>query len=270
MVCGEGGKYPVYRTGSDLTRFFSRAGVPRFVHDGTTRKWWTLHSLQNCTGPELQRVLLRLASPKEYGGNKAQVDHAFANLNEILQVEGLEVYLDGVEPKLRRVEAGLREEPPAEEELKPLPPPDFGKLGLDPNIARVLALRWEEADRCVKSRAYLAATITMGSLLEGMLLAVCQANPRQANQSQACPKHPQTGKPKQFHEWKLGELIDVAHAEKWVDLDVKKFSHALREFRNLIHPFQQMVEQVFPDEDTCNICWRVVQAATNDLARVLK
>jgi len=65
-------------------------------------------------------------------------------------------------------------------------------------------------------------------------------------------------------------LIDVAHAEKWVDLDVKKFSHALREFRNLIHPFQQMVEQVFPDEDTCNICWRVVQAATNDLARVLK
>jgi hypothetical protein len=50
---------------------------------------------------------------------------------------------------------------------------------------------------------------------------------------------------------------------------VKKFSHSLREFRNLIHPYQQMIVKTFPDKDTCEISWLVVQAAANDLAKKL-
>jgi hypothetical protein len=65
-------------------------------------------------------------------------------------------------------------------------------------------------------------------------------------------------------------MINVAHEAGWLDLDVKKFSHALREFRNLIHPYQQMMERSFPDKDTSEISWLVVQAASNDLARILK
>jgi hypothetical protein len=67
----------------------------------------------------------------------------------------------------------------------------------------------------------------------------------------------------------LSEMIDVARAVGWIDLDVKRFSHALREFRNLIHPYQQLATRANPDADTCGISWLVVQAAANDLARIL-
>ena len=65
-------------------------------------------------------------------------------------------------------------------------------------------------------------------------------------------------------------MINVAHELEWIDLDVKKFSHALRDFRNFIHPHEQMLQQSFPDKDTCTISWYVVQAAINDLVKKLK
>ena len=75
---------------------------------------------------------------------------------------------------------------------------------------------------------------------------------------------------KHFSDWSLAEMIDVAHSVCWLGLDVKRFSHALRSFRNLVHPYEQMASGATPDEDTCSISWLVVQAAVNDLARTLK
>lgn len=75
---------------------------------------------------------------------------------------------------------------------------------------------------------------------------------------------------KRFSDWSLSEMINVAHDLDWIDLDVKKFCHALRAFRNLIHPYEQWVSRSNPDRDTCEISWLVVQAAANDLARLLK
>lgn len=42
LICGNGEHYPVYRSSSYLTAFFARAGLPRFVHDGSTRQRWVL------------------------------------------------------------------------------------------------------------------------------------------------------------------------------------------------------------------------------------
>lgn len=62
-------------------------------------------------------------------------------------------------------------------------------------------------------------------------------------------------------------MIDVAHELGWLGVDVKRFSHSLREFRNLVHPYQQLKEGVIPDEDTCKISWQVVRASINDLEK---
>ncbi len=130
--------------------------------------------------------------------------------------------------------------------------------------------RWAEAEKCVNSGAYLASIIIMGSLLEGLLFSVLMRMPKEANLSKVAPKDSQTGKVKKFQDWSLNDMIEVAHTEGWIDLDVKKFSHSLRMFRNLVHPYEQMVLKANPDQDTCNICWLVVQAAVNDLAKVLQ
>jgi hypothetical protein len=269
MICGDGPKYPVYRTGSDLTRFFQRVGFSNFSHDGSTRKWWTLGVLGQLTEKNLKAVILRLADPKEYRGNSQLVSQAIATLNELLMVEGLMIELDGVNPKLKEITPQFVEQT-VEPELKPLPPPDFLRLALEPGLGEILADRWAQAQRCVSVDAYIAAIIIMGSMLEGMLLAVLQRFPNEGNICKAAPTDPKTGKVKYFADWSLSDMINVAHEANWIDLDVKKFSHSLREFRNIIHPYQQMAVKTFPDKDTCEISWLVVQAAANDLARKLK
>lgn len=269
MICGDGKSYPVYRTGSDLTRFFQRVGFSNFRHDGSTRKWWTLDVLNQLSENNLKAVILRLADPCEYRGNQQQVTQAITRLNELLMVEGLRIELDGVKPKLKLIKPQFVEQV-EEPDLKPLPPPDFLRLTLEPGLGEILADRWEEAKRCFNAEAYVASMIIMGSMLEGMLLAVLQRFPSEGNKCKAAPINPNTCKVKYFADWSLSDMINVAHEANWIDLDVKKFSHSLREFRNLIHPYQQMVIKTSPDKDTCEISWLVVQAAANDLARKLK
>lgn len=103
MICGDGSDYAVYRTGSELTRFFQRVGFSNFRHDGSTRKWWVLDALRMLTDNNLKAVILRLADPREYRGNQELVSKALTKLNEILMVEGLKVELDGIRPKLMEI-----------------------------------------------------------------------------------------------------------------------------------------------------------------------
>jgi hypothetical protein len=63
------------------------------------------------------------------------------------------------------------------------------------------------------------------------------------------------------------DFINVARDLNLVGEDVKKFSHALRDFRNYIHPYQQMSSNFNPDEHTAQICWKVLQAAITQLSK---
>ncbi len=271
MICGDNtDEYPVYRTGSDLTRFFQRVGFSNFVHDGSTRKWWTLEVLKQLTENNLKAVILRLANPAEYKGKRDQIEKSIKKLNEILMICGLQVELDGVNPRLKQVTPQI---PQVEDilDLKPLPPPDFLNLKIDPaSLGEILSARWHETQKCMDAEAYLASTILMGSMLEGMLLAVLSKYASEANQSPVAPKNSKSGKVKVLAEWSLSDMINVAHDLGWLRLHVKKFSHSLREFRNLIHPYAQLCSGASPDKDTCAISWLVVQAAANDLAQKLK
>lgn len=272
MICGDNTeRFPAYRSGSELTRFFHRVGFSNLSHDGATRKWWVLETLKSLTENNLNAVILRLANPKEYRGDKETVKKAINSLNEILSLEGLCVELTGVIPKIKTVSAtDFNLEDIKKEGFKPLPPPDFFSLKVESRLGGILSDRWSEVQRCIDGEAYLAATILMGSLLEGILLSVLCRYPQEANLSTVAPKNSRMGQVLKFHEWTLAQMIDVAHDLEWIDLDVMKFSHALRDFRNFIHPHEQMLQGACPDKDTSTISWYVVQAAITDLTRKLK
>lgn len=262
---GAGGGYTSpapYRTMTQIRDFFQRAGVqPQGM--SSTRKWFVLESLQAINGSDsLDRILLRLASPKEYRGDAELTRIVIDHLNQILQVEGLEVALLGVEPQIRNRKAVVAPPKPREKPMEPSP--DFLRLMHDPSLADILSSRWEECQRCARAGAYLAAVVMMGSILEGVLLHKVEQEPKIANQATSSPKD-RTGKPKPIYEWGLSSLIDVAHEVGWIQGDVRRFSHALRESRNLVHPYEQRVRAEKPDEDTCSICWQVTRAAIADL-----
>ena len=143
---------------------------------------------------------------------------------------------------------------------------DFGSisvegLSLDHAMEKILAARVKEAVECVAASAPLSAIFMCGSVLEGILLAVALKNPAEFNRASASPKQKDTGKVRPFHEWTLANLIDVAHEVGVLRLDVKKFGHAVRDFRNYIHPYEQMASSFHPDLHTAQICMQVLRAA---------
>lgn len=269
VICGAGdgagGGYTApgpYRTKTHIHDFFGRAGLkPQGM--SSTRKWFVLESLQAINGTaHLDNVLKRLVSPKEYRGDAAVTQTVKDHLNQILQVERLELTIVGVEPAIRECKAAAAVPKAKETPLEA--PPDFGRLVQDPSLAEILVLRWEEAQRCSRANAHLSAVVMMGSILEGVLLHKAEHNMKVANQAKAAPKD-KTGTVKPIHDWSLSSLIDVAHEVGWLQGDVKRFSHALRESRNVVHPYVQRVLSDRPDGDTCRICWQVVRAAVADL-----
>jgi hypothetical protein len=48
--------------------------------------------------------------------------------------------------------------------------------------------------------------------------------------------------------------------------DTQKFSHSLRDFRNYIHPFEQMSSGFNPREHTAKICLQVLKAAIYEIS----
>jgi hypothetical protein len=138
-------------------------------------------------------------------------------------------------------------------------------LNVDSALLAVLEQRLTEIQQAMKAGASLAAILLCGSTLEGLLLDVASKNPRHFNQALSAPKLNDQVRP--LYEWTLESLINVAYEVKVISLDVKKYSHSLRDFRNFIHPRQQAASGFIPDHHTARISWQVLQAAIADLRR---
>lgn len=140
------------------------------------------------------------------------------------------------------------------------------KIGLDGIITEILNNRFIEIKICLERNAPLSAIFLIGSTLEGILLGIALNNIKHFNVAASSPKDKE-GKVKQFHLWSLSNFIDVAFELKLLSQDVKKFSHSLRDFRNYIHPYEQMSSNFQPDKYTAQICWQVLKAGIYQLSK---
>jgi hypothetical protein len=138
-------------------------------------------------------------------------------------------------------------------------------LSLEAGVAVVLEQRIFEVKKCLKIDVSLSAIFLCGSILEGILFGIAAKNLKQFNQASTCPRDKITGKTKPFGDWTLSNFIDVAHETGFIGLDVKKFSHSLRDFRNFIHPNEQLRHGFNPDQHTARISWQVLKAAMHDI-----
>jgi len=125
--------------------------------------------------------------------------------------------------------------------------PNVQKLPIEPQAIPIIESRLSEARKAITAGAYLSVIFLCGSVLEGVLLGAAQKEPARFNRASASPKAGD-GTVKRFHEWNLAQFIDVACEIDLLKPDVKKLSHGLRDFRNYIHPYEQMVSGFTPDE----------------------
>lgn len=249
-----------------LEAFLQRAGVEveslQDVHD---RKEFVLDLLTSINDTSaLERLLLKLGSPKEHRDDLDAFPERLDHLNGTLRLEGLRIEIEGVEPRLVPCEATMIQ-PAKEMEISATPA--FGRLVEDEEMVSVLAFRWEEAQRCSQAKAYLATVVMMGGILEGVLLSKMQKHPEIVNRAKRAPRDRKTKQVKRFAEWGLATMIEVAHELRWIKEDVKGFSDTLRDFRNLVHPSAEFAGMARPDEGTCEICWKVVGVAIRQLLK---
>jgi len=133
----------------------------------------------------------------------------------------------------------------------------------DPAMAAIVLDRLQEAERCLSVEAYLAAVILAGSVLEALCLDFGAQHPERVNRAfEAAYNKP----PPRLPEWQLRQWIDVLGSTGDLSPNIEKFGHALRDFRNYVHPAQQRASGFRPDTHTANISLRVVVAAIDDLA----
>ncbi|MEV0937742.1 hypothetical protein ACIBMX_48730 [Streptomyces phaeochromogenes] len=252
VICGDDHLY--YRKGYEIGRFLERAGWKRVAdYDGEYRKDWTHELLtERREDPsELEKVLLRLADPLEYLDEPEQLPKVIAAINTFLIHEGYRLENPGGRPRLVTCDPSLAypgQRAPVE--LKAVMTDIIG----DPAMAQLLQRRLDEARTCHANGAHIAAIIMLGSLLEGVLLTTVLA--RDPSLLGSTP-------PGQVS---LKTLIDVCHRVGWLDADVDRYAHELREYRNYVHPHKEIREAHTPDHDTLNVAWQVVNAALNDLA----
>jgi len=138
--------------------------------------------------------------------------------------------------------------------------PQISKIQIEAIVIPILEARYEQMMKCHTVDAPLAAIFLCGSILEGLLLGVAMTRLKEFNQANQAPKD-KVGQVKKFNEWGLADFIDVSCELGILRLDIKKFSHELRNFRNYIHPYQQMHSGFTPDKHTAEICIQVLKAA---------
>ncbi|SEP05853.1 hypothetical protein [Actinacidiphila rubida] len=252
VICGDDHLY--YRRGFEIAQFLHNAGwvnVPEY--DGEYRNEWTLQQLterRECPA-DLEKVLIRLADAREYLEEPGILPTVVNAVNAFLVHEGFRLENPGGRPRIVVCDPAMAHPGHhASVELKAT----MAEIIREPRMAALLQRRLDEAQTCYANGAHVAAIIMLGSLLEGVLLTVIE----ERNASLLRGKDPDyIG---------LKALIDICHQADWIDVDVERFSQALREYRNFVHPRREFREAHTPDRDTLTVSWHVVNSALNDLA----
>jgi hypothetical protein len=147
-------------------------------------------------------------------------------------------------------------------------PPDFSRLISDAAMQGILQKRWTECVTCITHGAPLAATVMIGGLLEGLLLARInrENNKNPIFTAVAAPKDKQN-KTLALKEWTLQDYIGVAHELKWITLAAKDVGVVLRDYRNFIHPQKELSHGVSLTTPDAVILWEVGKSISRQLLK---
>lgn len=147
-------------------------------------------------------------------------------------------------------------------------PPDFSKLVLDVRMQAILEKRWAECIACLSAGAPLAATVMIGGLLEGLLLAKVnrESNKAPIFTALAAPKD-RAGKTEPLKEWALQDYIAVAHELKWITVAAKDVGGVLRDYRNYIHPQKELSHGISLTIPDAVILWEIGKSISRQLLK---
>jgi hypothetical protein len=134
----------------------------------------------------------------------------------------------------------------------------------DAALRTQLELDWNEAKATRNAKAWKCCVIMCGGILEGLLLDRLKGDPAKAVSARAAIS--KKANP-DIETWTLAEMIDVASHLKILQKGAGHVGHALREYRNLVHPAKQVKEKITVTEAEASLSFSGVQVCIADFAR---
>lgn len=266
-----------YRSGPKLVAFFNKLGFRDSYGQGFPSRWkYTDEKLDVINGtPELDKCIKQLFNPVNFIGKISELDSHINELNQFLSFDKWQIIRKETIISFKKTDKiELYDDEIVSTDIDDFLEREFNdiditKLDLGLAVIEVLELRLKEIKQCLSYKSPLAAIFLSGSSLEGILLGVALSDPKTFNKAKSAAKD-KDGKVKQFQDWSLAQLINTTYEIGLISEDVKKFSHSLRDFRNYIHPFQQVSSKFNPDENTAKICFQVLKAAISQISKKIK
>lgn len=265
-----------YRSGPVLVNFFNELGFHDVYAQGFPSRWaYTEDRLNQLNGTAtLDQCIRNVFAPVNYIDNPALLDELLELFNKHLQYDDWNVYIEGKNVLFRKVNFDLhqsfkpdvQEKNTAEDFLKvKISNLNISKLPIESCLHPIIETRMKEIDKCIENKVPLGCIFLCGSVLEGLLSAIAMKNPAEFNSAKASPKERNSLKVKSFDKWTLENYIAVAYELGYIKEDVKRFSHTVQNFRNYIHPYQQISQNFTPTIDTALLCAQVVKMAINQI-----
>jgi hypothetical protein len=125
-----------------------------------------------------------------------------------------------------------------------------------------LSQDWIEAQLVAKHEAWKSCIILCGGILEGLLVNVLSKDRKKAHETlkKIYEKREQKCRvPSDLYRWTLSDMIDISIETQLISQSTFHVGHALREFRNLVHPGKQVRDNVVVSEEEAEIGLNLVK-----------
>lgn len=129
-----------------------------------------------------------------------------------------------------------------------------------PDLRKIVERDYVEIQRCFVAQCWKSVIILAGGAIEAILTDLLLADETAAK---AAPSAPQKS---DLTRWDLAELINVAVDLKLITPGVSKLSHPIREYRNLVHPGNEVRSGLDFGPEEARIAIEVLNMLHRDLS----
>jgi hypothetical protein len=126
----------------------------------------------------------------------------------------------------------------------------------DSGLRKLLESDWREAQSVYHAGAWKSCVLLCGSILEGVLMDALSRDTVKANREYSRLRGRSAPT---LDRWDLADLVETANELKIFPRGTVHLGHAVREFRNLVHPGRQLREHIQVTEDQSNIAISLVK-----------
>lgn len=267
-----------YKSGPELVIFFNELGFNDSYGRGFPSRWvFTDDKLKEINGtPLLDKCIKSIFAVNNYIGRIPYLDKLITDFNQYLVFDKWKIIRENekiIFQKLDKIiidNKAKTSEAYEKEFLQLKFDTSIDGIGLEYSLTEILKKRILEAESNTSIGNSLSSIILIGSIMEGILLGVALQYPDSFNKSSSAPIDNNTKKVKRFNAWTLNDFLNTAYELRLINEDIKKFSHVVRDFRNYIHPYQQLCSKFTPDEHTALICLQVLKALIAQITAYVK